>query len=161
MESLILPKKLLTVRNYNKYYTSMVNNKHCMFGFNNKETAHQCSLFLSEYSHRYGKWPGIDVNENDKAELALIEPNKRRPLLNILYNDIYIHESEIEELQCLCLICNMELLYITDFGYTINNNKIDIDFKAAILDIEKTEYTDNYIAQLYISMLTSLFDINE
>ena len=55
----------------------------------------------------------------------------------------------------------MELLYITDFGYTIDNNKIDIDFKAATLDIEKTEYTENHITQLYISMLTSLFDINE
>ena len=83
-----IPKKLFTVRNYNKYYTSIIDNNQCLFSFNNKETANKCALFLSEYRHRYGKWPELKNYEDQikDNELQLIEPSKLRPLLNIFYN---------------------------------------------------------------------------
>ena len=153
-----LPKKLFTVRNYNKYYTSIINNNQCLFSFNNKESANKCALFLSEYRHRYGKWPDIKNYELKDNELQLIDPSKRRPILNILYNDLYISENDIDELQGICLICNIELLDITDFDYTINKNKIDIEFKAASIQTEYDENTSQYIKKLYILLLNKLFE---
>lgn len=157
-----IPKKLFTVRNYNKYYTSIIGNNQCLFSFNNKETANKCALFLSEYRHRYGKWPELKNYEDQikDNELQLIEPSKRRPLLNIFYNDLYVSENDLDELQGICLVCNIELLDITEFDYTIYKNKIDIDFKAASIQTEYDETTSQYLQNLYILILNKLFDNN-
>ena len=67
-------------------------------------------------------------------------------------------EEDIESLQCISFLCNIDLLGITEFNYTINRNKFEINFKAANLSLDKeaNDYNTQYILTEFLNKTLDL-----
>ena len=158
MTNIIFPNKLITIKNNKKYYTSTIKNKQSLLSFDNLISANNCGFFLAEYKHRYGLWPSIDIHDSNVIELPLLEPIKRNPILSIFSNELKLLEEDIESLQCISFLCNIDLLGITEFNYTINRNKFEINFKAANLSLDKeaNDYNTQYILTEFLNKTLDL-----
>ena len=155
------------------HYTSIINNKQYMYAFFEQKNANRCINFLSEYKHKYGKWPTIDnyynneiIKITDKSELKLIEPSKRDTIANIT-ESISIEEYPINFLQHVTKMTNIQIMAITEFDYSLNNSKIDISFKGGefLMNDENYDKLNNQaIKEFTILSLNSLYysgNINE
>ena len=155
------------------HYTSIINNKQYMYAFFEQKNANRCIKLLSEYKHKYGKWPTIDnyynneiIKTTDKLELKLIEPSKRDTIANIT-ESISIEEYPINFLQHVTKMTNIQIIAITEFEYSLNNSKIDISFKRGefLMNDENYDKLNNQaIKEFTILSLNSLYysgNINE
>ena len=145
------------------HYTSIINNKQYMYAFFEQKNANRCINFLSEYKHKYGKWPTIDnyyINEfNEKTELQLIEPSKRDNISNIRQT-ISIEEYPIDFLQHVTKMTNIQIMAITEFDYSLYNSKIDISFKGGEFLMNDENYdklNSQAIKEFTILSLNSLY----
>ena len=158
MTEFMVPRKLITIKeaSSNKYYTAMVNSKQCIYGFTTKAAAKQCALFLAEHKHKYGTWPKLEEDES-KVELALVVPSKRIPESYILSNEIAFDEKDMNDLICYSLFTNMGLIAISTFSHMFKNNKIELTFAAAEIELENRDQLDStHMYTMCISLLNKI-----
>jgi hypothetical protein len=160
--SFVVPPKLITLRAANipnSYYTSVVENKQCIFGFMNNESAKKCAYFLSDFKHKYGDWPKIDSEDDPKVELALIQPHKRVAREFIFNNEIIMDEHETSRLLNSCSLTNINLLSIYDFQYSMKNSRIVLSISGAQLQ-EENPPTDQDMYVPRVSLLNVLVKLD-
>lgn len=158
----VVPPKLITLRAVNipnSHYTSVVENKQCIFGFMNNESATRCAYFLSDFKHKYGDWPKIESENDPKVELALIQPHKRIPRQYIFDNEIIMNENETSRLLNLCSLTNIALLSIYDFQYSMKNSRIVLSISGAELQ-EENPPTDQDMYVQRVSLLNVLVNLD-
>jgi hypothetical protein len=158
----LLPKtNVFVVKNNKNMFSALLDDKYHVSSFLTKAPAYKCSLFLSDFKHRYGKFPDpISMHKETKKpplermELKPVVPSKRTPAIEIFSNEISIEEVEIDELNSLCSLNRIGILGITDFEYSFDANKININFKATeyYTDADKITIND-YIVYMNTLLL--------
>jgi len=148
---MIIPPRVKVIQYGKNYYTSIVNNKHFLYSFKNKEIASNCAKFLGEYKHRYNIYPPVD---NELFIPTLVEHNKRRSVQEIIDNELHIITEDTNNLLSICGSTNMELLILNNFEYTTKLNNIDVEFSAITIKPENIEFCN----QFNIAYLDILYD---
>ena len=139
MENFTIPNNLQIIKYKNLKYTTIIKERQYLYTFIEKKSATNCAKFLSEYSHKYGRWPVLNnFFTNEIVETQLIEPSKRIPV-NTLLESLDIEEKPFEYLSNISLYTGMGLMGVTEFNYNIIQNKIHINFKGAELDVMDKE----------------------
>jgi hypothetical protein len=146
---MIIPKQLNVIMHNSSYYTSLVNNKHCLYSFKNNHNAVKCANFLAEYKHRFDTFPPINSDEYIPKSVEL---SKRKPIYEILHQELQIITEKTNDLLSLCGSTGLELLILNHFEYNLNSELADIKFSA--INIQPTE--EDYSSQLNIEYLNSL-----
>jgi hypothetical protein len=150
---MIIPQKVNVILNKknNTYYTSLIDNKHYLLSFRNKEIASNCASFLAEYKHRYNMFPPIN-SENFKPT-EILDIDERIPVDEIITKDLRIVPEYTNYLLTLCNSLSLELLILNDFKYRITQDTTDIDFSAYNLKIEDLDISDTFINSYLDSLL--------
>jgi len=81
-----------------------------------------------------------------------VELSKRKPIYEILHQELQIITEKTDDLLSLCGLAGLELLILNNFEYNLNSELADIKFSA--INIQPTE--EDYSSQLNIEYLNSL-----
>ena len=146
-----VPQKVYVIKNKMKFYTNVVDDKHCLYSFTNKRTANMCMNFLANYKHRYNEYPPIN-HENYVPEISMY----KKPIQKIISEELQITNETTENMLSMCSWSKLELLVIDSFKYTVTLNNMNIEFTANTITPEEFEDTDNTYCSLYLESL--LFD---
>ena len=93
---------LLRQQNTTRYYSEILGDRHCIYGFRNRMHAVKCKNFLHEYKNRYRVYPGV---EQKKCTLV----SKTEP--------VYIESGHVEDMKVTCVLNGMHLFEVHDFDY--------------------------------------------
>lgn len=134
-----------------KYYSSILNEKHYIYSFLNSYAARNCYSFLHKFKEVNKKYPEniINTKENVKENNENVQPNC-----------IYIEDESLEKLKRQCALNGIYLLGISKFEYTyeesgyLKKNIFNITMEASEL---KTDKEFSYIDQ--INNLNYLLDL--
>jgi hypothetical protein len=150
MRYINIPKIVKVINFKNKYYTSYLEDRLHIYSFLDEQNIKKCINFCAEYKKKFGDWPELnDTINNQKLNVSYVNNNINT--LNTLRSELVIKNILIDDIYTYCKQNNMGLLGITDFEYSILNNKIDINFKAADLipkDFYITKSIDDDIKKL-------------
>lgn len=158
----IIPTRLKVIKNNNRYYTSIFNDKQSIYTFTNINSANNCAMFLSEFKHRYGKWPQITSEfakkqeYYEKVQFDMISKEDRKPVIEIFGNELLILDEKLEDLQGNCILNNIGLLAITEFKTTVQDEQISMNMRAVSIMPEEFEYNTTLINKLQINNLNQL-----
>jgi hypothetical protein len=116
--------------NNDLYYSSIINEKHCIYSFLDETASKNCLSFLQKYHKINNKYP--DLYNND--------------LKNLIDRDtIYISSESTVSMKRRCLVNNIGLIGITSFEYTFyekdpyKKNIFDLSISSIDLLYEEKE----------------------
>jgi hypothetical protein len=96
---------LLRQKNSTRYYSDILDNTHCMYGFMNKSSALKCRQFLVSYHVKYKRYPSMG------REYALKYIGSNEPIL--------LEEEPIEDMKNKCVLNGVHLVGIHTFDYSL------------------------------------------
>ena len=158
MHYINIPKVVKVINLRNKYYTSYLENRLHIYSFLDEKNTQKCLNFCAEFKQKFGYWPELnDTINNQKLNLLYLNTNNINTL-DTIRDQLVIKDILIDDLFTYCKKGNMGLLGITDFDYSILNNKIDISFKAA--DLIPKQFYINKSFEDDIKKLNAVFNLN-
>jgi hypothetical protein len=117
-----------------KYYSSILEDKHYLYAFTKLSAAERCYEFLNYYRTKNNKYP--DLYGENNSDLYEVEPE-----------DIYIESDTAHSLKHRCMVNNIGLLGINEFDYTCldyylgKRNVFNLTFSAVdLLEDEVVDY---------------------
>jgi len=128
-----------------KYYSSLINDKHYIYSFTDEDVAEKCKNFIEHYKKINNRYP-------DLSNSIINDPSDNF--------DIYLEDEILESMKERCLINGIGLINIIYFNYTYSktflqyNNVFNLNISA--IDILENE-TYDYNRQ--IDNLNYLFEI--
>ena len=142
MNTLINNNNIYILRNNNKIYTNIIEDKHNVLLFMNTSSANKCIDFLSHHKQIYGEWPMIESysskkNSNIKVQLQKI-PVPKRLEINSIKNSVIIEHCDLNFAYFITKLTNLDVLGVNHFDYTLNNDKIEILLKGSQLELNQT-----------------------
>ena len=125
MNLLTTNQSIYMLKNKNKLYTNIIEDKQSILLFMNNNSANKCIDFLSYHKQIYGEWPMIESysskkNNNVKVELKKI-PVPKRLELNLIKNSLVVDECSLEFAYFVQKVTNMGILGINYFDYNMSN----------------------------------------
>jgi hypothetical protein len=117
---------LLRQKNSTNYYSDILDNTHCMYGFLNKSSALKCRQFLVLYHMKYKRYPSMG------REYVLKYIGSNDPIL--------LEEEPLEDMKIKCVLNGVHLVGIHTFDYSLHCD--EVKFSGGILteDIEAPRY---------------------
>ncbi len=100
------------------YYSDILDNKHCIYGFKHKVHALKCTHFLREYRQRYTRYPSTEQVTKHVKFVGEPEP-------------IFIDFLHIDEMKIKCVVNGLHLFEVSSFDYeTSDDHKQEIVIKG-------------------------------
>ena len=125
-----------------KYYSSILNEKHYIYSFLTSYAARNCYSLLNKYKEVNKKYPENELNNKlttSKDQLQNVTSTS---------SGIYIEDESFEKLKRQCGLNGISLLGITKFEYTyedsvyLKKNIFDITMEASEIISEDISYAD-------------------
>ena len=136
-----------------KYYSSILNEKHFIYSFLTSYAARNCYSFLNKYKEVNKKYPENELNNTlstSKDQLQNVTSTS---------SGIYIEDESFEKLKRQCRLNGISLLGITKFEYTyedsvyLKKNIFDITMEASEIISEDISYADQIKNLNYLLLL--------
>ena len=93
---------IIRQRNTRTYYSDILDDRHCIYGFTYKKHASVCTRFLNDYKKSYGRYPSTSQKMSNF-------------ILN--QNTTCIEEVAAEEMKVRCVVNGLNLFEIHNFDY--------------------------------------------
>jgi len=117
------------------YYSNVLEERHFIYSFLNKNAVHNCYAFLKKFKEVKGSYP--DLYDNN----SMINLQKAK-----LNSEIYIDTDTLYSVKYRCLLNNIGLFGITDFDYdylgTFLNQKDVFNLSVSGIDLLEGEELD-------------------
>ena len=115
---------LLRQRNTMKYYSDILDDKHCIYGFFHKKPALKCRDFLTYYRKRHNRYPSLQDSKENRflgtTDIVLLE------------------EEYVEDMKSKCALNGMHLVGIHTFEYSNLFGHDEVNMSAKILTDDVT-----------------------
>ena len=120
---------------YEKFYSSMLDDKQYIYSFLDSEAAVNCCSFLEKYREVHKRYPAL-------LDSKTVKYNK-----NPSDYSIYLEDETLESLKIKCLLNGIGLIGITSFNYTCLNKFFDLNISSINLleseEVSISEQIDN------------------
>ncbi len=125
MNRVFLLRQLNTVQ----YYSDVLDDTHCMYGFMNRQSALRCREFLVRYREKYDRYPFIGQSKGIKFAGAC--------------HAVALEEEPIETMKNKCVLNGVHLIGIHTFEYSFHETE-EVRLSGAILT-EGTEVSHDVL----------------
>jgi len=113
---------LLRQKNSTNYYSDILDDTHCMYGFLNKSSALRCRQFLVSYKLKYKRYPSM----GREYVFKYVGSNE----------SVLLEEEPIEDMKNKCVLNGVHLVGIHTFDYSLHCDEARFSGSILTSDIE-------------------------
>jgi len=115
---------LIRQKNTNTYYSDILDNRHCIYGFRHRIHAVKCTNFLSTYKKRYKRYPSVEQVMFSTKFVGSTDP-------------ICIDKESIEDMKIRCVVNGLHLFEVYEFDSMTIENRDEVIIRGKNVTLEE------------------------